>query len=1074
MLRVVSHKSAAAARKYYSEGLHREDYYSEKQEVVGKWHGKAARLLGLVGDVTPEAFAALVENRHPETGERLTARTNRERVVGYDLNFHAPKSLSVLHALTGDPDIVKAFRESVAEAMADIENRIATRVRQKGAQTNRVTGNFAWAEFVHFTSRPVGGIPDPHLHVHCFTFNATHDFIEGKWKAGNFRDIKADAPYAEAAFHSRLTAKLAALGFGIERTPKGWEISGIPRSVIDKFSRRTAQIEKLAEERGIHNAKDRDALGAASRESKRHGLLYSDLLAAWGSRMTPEEKAMVMKAADREPGPVREKVTPERALDDACEKLFAKNSVVQSRRLVAEALRFGVGQVTPEKAWREFERRGMIVRDVAGEQLCTSVKVLAEEIALINTVRSGRGMFAPLKGGDIRFADEKLSAEQRAAVKHILNSRDQVMGVRGLAGVGKTTTMSEVVPQIEATGRKVFAFAPSASASRVNLREAGFANAQTLAHLFANPKLQAETRGQVIWVDEAGTVGTADMWKLLQIAGDSTRIILTGDTGQHAPVARGDPFRLMQHYAGLKVVELTEIRRQLGENYRSAVVALSKGDLKTAFRHLDHLDSIIEVTDDSERYKMLAHDYLGLSRTGHVPLVVSPTHAEGAKVTEAIREAKREAGQLGPDKSFIRYQDLRWEEPDRRRAENYHEGLVVQFNQNLHGIRRGELFRVAGRDQKGGVLIENEHRKLSLPLEDASRFQVYEQRQIEVARGDRIRITRNGNSDDGRRLNNGDVFTIAGFSRTGKIILHTGAVLQDTHGHFTLGYCETSHSTQSKSVRDVLVAQSADSFLASSREQFYVSVSRGKETIRIYTDNRRELEAAVGYSSTRQAGVELAGFTKKEVGALVSDDTTSTRWRDHVRGQRAENASKSHVERLLTARKMGDSRKPETMDFRQFVAMKAALNSADGRSRSKGHPSGAGKKGSKTEGKSFARPTQMSMASTEQPSTKQKMAAANDNKGKGERKETKPAKTHPRRERLMKTYAAAKARLGKMVEKVKGKVAAVRDKAWPKSNVGQIAKNNEQRRSKAGATKTKTKDKVAKKSVAPPGPRRGK
>ena len=1074
MLRVVSHKSAAAARKYYSEGLHREDYYSEKQEVVGKWHGKAARLLGLTGDVTQEAFAALVENRHPGTGERLTARTNRERVVGYDLNFHAPKSLSVLHALTGDPDIVKAFRESVAEAMADIENRIATRVRQKGAQENRVTGNFAWAEFVHFTSRPVGGIPDPHLHVHCFTFNATHDFIEGKWKAGNFRDIKADAPYAEAAFHSRLTAKLAALGFSIERTPKGWEISGIPRSVIDKFSRRTAQIEKLAEERGIHNPKDRDALGAASRESKRHGLLYSDLLAAWGSRMTPEEKAMVIKAGDREAGPVREKVTPERALDDACEKLFAKNSVVQSRRLVAEALRFGVGQVTPEKAWREFERRGMIVRDVAGEQLCTSVKVLAEEIALINTVRSGRGMHAPLKGGNVRIADEKLSAEQRAAVKHILHSHDQVIGIRGLAGVGKTTAMSEAVPQIEATGRKVFAFAPSASASRGTLRKEGFGNAQTLAHLFSNPKLQAETRGQVIWVDEAGTIGTADMWKLLQIAGDSTRIILTGDTGQHAPVARGDAFRLLQQYAGLKVVEITEIRRQLGENYRSAVAALSKGDLRTAFRHLDHLDAIVEVTDDSERYKMLAHDYLGLSYKGHVPLVVSPTHAEGAKVTEAIREAKRDAGQLGPDRSFTRYQDLRWEEPDRRRAENYREGLLVQFNQNLHGIRRGELFRVAGRDEKGGVLMANEHRKLSLPLADASRFQVYEERKIEVARGDRIRITRNGNSDDGRRLNNGDVFTIAGFSRTGKIVLQTGAVLNDTHGHFTLGYCETSHSTQSKSVRDVLVAQSADSFLASSREQFYVSVSRGKETIRIYTDSRRELEAAVGYSSTRQAGVELAGFSKKEVGALVSDDSTSNKWRDHVRGQRAEKASQSHVERLLTARKMGDSRKPETMDFRQFLAMKAALASADGRSRSKGHPSGAGKKGSKTQGKSFARPTQMSMASTEQPTTKQKMAAANDNKSKVERKDAKPAKTHPRRERLMKNYAAAKARLGKMVEKVKGKVAAVRDKAWPKSNVGQLAKNAERRQSKAGATKTKTKDKVATKSVAPPGPRRGK
>lgn len=109
MLRVVAHKSAAAARQYYSEGLLREDYYAEGQEVAGKWFGKGAERLGLSGDVTPEAFAALVDNRHPGTEERLTQRTKADRRVGYDLNFHAPKSLSVLHALTKDADILKAF-----------------------------------------------------------------------------------------------------------------------------------------------------------------------------------------------------------------------------------------------------------------------------------------------------------------------------------------------------------------------------------------------------------------------------------------------------------------------------------------------------------------------------------------------------------------------------------------------------------------------------------------------------------------------------------------------------------------------------------------------------------------------------------------------------------------------------------------------------------------------------------------------------------------------------------------------------------------------------------------------------
>jgi conjugative relaxase-like TrwC/TraI family protein len=101
MLGVVSHKSAAAAHAYYAKGLKREDYYTEGQEVAGKWHGKAAALLGLHGDVMPEALAALVDNCHPETGARLTARTKSDRVVGYDWNFQVPKNVSVSHAFTG-------------------------------------------------------------------------------------------------------------------------------------------------------------------------------------------------------------------------------------------------------------------------------------------------------------------------------------------------------------------------------------------------------------------------------------------------------------------------------------------------------------------------------------------------------------------------------------------------------------------------------------------------------------------------------------------------------------------------------------------------------------------------------------------------------------------------------------------------------------------------------------------------------------------------------------------------------------------------------------------------------------
>lgn len=1065
MLRVVSHKSAAAARQYYSEGLRREDYYSEGQEVAGKWHGKAAALLGLTGDVMPEAFAALVENRHPETGEQLTARMREGRIVGYDLNFHAPKSLSVLYALTEDPEILKAFRAAVVETMAEIEVQVATRIRKGGAQENRVTGNFAWAEFVHFTARPVGGIPDPHLHVHCFAFNATFDAEEDRWKAAKFREIKQDAPYSEAAFHSRLTEKLVELGYGIERTRKGWEVRGIPGAVIDKFSRRSAQIDRLAQEKGITDPKQKDTLGASTREKKRTGLTHAELLAAWDVRLTPDEKLAIAKVHREKGGnSAAEKITPSRALDEASEKLFAKRSVVEAKRLVEEALRFGVGQVTPDKVWREFGRREMIVREIDGRVLCTSLAVLAEEVAIINYVRSGRGRCAPLAGRNAKIGNDALSMEQNAAMRHMLKSRDQVIGLRGAAGAGKTTLMRDVVKAIEAEGLKVFAFAPSASASRETLREAGFANAETVAHLLANKKLQLETRGQVIWVDEASLIGASDMLEILRIAGDSTHIIVTGDIGQHAPVPRGDPFRLMQHYAGMKVVELTEIRRQVRDDYRAAVTSLSKGDLRTAFNQLDELGAIIEIPNDAERYRQLAQDYLALSRKDSVPLVVSPTHAESAKVTDAIREATREVGKLGPETTFERFHNLQWEDADKRRVENYRAGLVIQFHQNVHGIHRGDLFRVTGFDEKGGVrMVGPKGRETLLPLNEAKRFQVFEAREINLARGDRIRITLGGKSADGRRLNNGNVFTIERFTPKGKIVLSNGAVLEPTHGHFTYGYCQTSHSSQSKSVRDVLVAQSSDSFLASSREQFYVSVSRGKESIRIYTDNRQDLQKAVGNSSTRRSAIELSGLSAKEVTSLVSDEMDGKQWRQTVR-TRKDGAVVNHVRNLIQERKQEGTKKPDNFDFRKYIDMRRANAGADGKSRSKGSggEKGKAKVEAHTRGRAWPRATE--------PRVPHKIA--NDNK------KAVPAMT-ARQSRLANGYEAAKKHFKQLTERVKGaaeKFNASRKGKLPGSNVEQVSKHNlKQQKADAGA-KVQTKAKTQTKPPTPPtpGPRRGR
>lgn len=270
MLRIITSTSPGQAKKYYRDGLTREGYYSEGQEMAGQWGGKAARQLGLIGAVKREPFSKLCDNLHPETGEQLTPRTKQNRRVGYDFNFHVPKSVTLAYQWTGDERILRAFRKAVRETMEELEREAATRVRGRGRDEDRYTGNLAWAEFVHHTARPVNGVPDPHLHAHCYVFNTTFDPVEKRFKAAQFGGIKQDARYFEAAFLTRMATSLKEMGFEIELSAnKSFEIAGISRGLIEKFSRRSKLVEAKAKELGIATHAGKDGLAALRRRSRR-------------------------------------------------------------------------------------------------------------------------------------------------------------------------------------------------------------------------------------------------------------------------------------------------------------------------------------------------------------------------------------------------------------------------------------------------------------------------------------------------------------------------------------------------------------------------------------------------------------------------------------------------------------------------------------------------------------------------------------------------------------------------------------------------------------------------------------
>ena len=133
-----------------------------------------------------------------------------------------------------------------------------------------------------------------------------------------------------------------------------------------------------------------------------------------------------------------------------------------------------------------------------------------------------------------------------------------------------------------------------------------------------------------------------------------------------------------------------------------------------------------------------------------------------------------------------------------------------------------------------------------------------------------VRITQNGLSTDGKhRLNNGALYRIKSFDAEGNIVLDNGWHVGRDFGHLAYGYVVTSHSSQGKTIDRVFVGQSSESFPASSREQFYVSASRAKERVTIYTDDKHELLDAVSRSDERLSATELInGTPQREVVAL--------------------------------------------------------------------------------------------------------------------------------------------------------------------------------------------------------------
>jgi conjugative relaxase-like TrwC/TraI family protein len=869
----IPQKNRAGAESYFDEHLSQNDYYTQGETQRGHWLGIGTEQLGLKpGDVvTRDSFLKLCDNQHPTTGEQLTPQQFKERRIYFDFVCSPPKSVSILAVTMNDQRIIEAHQEASRLAMRELESFAAARVRKGGIQEqDRVTGNLVGAAFLHTTSRAL----DPQLHTHFVLFNATWDKSEQRWKALQTGAMFGAINYGTAVYRNELAKRLHQIGYTTKRIGSAFEIEGVDPKFIERFSKRSQQRDVAVKRQEIklgrkltkkevahvvHQSRPKKIKGASDDEVRHQQL---------GEIGFFEKRALrkVVAAADGQPKIFAEKVVTDDALAHSLGHIFERRSVAPLHKILETTLVHGCGQLDLARLKLELNVRPSLVR--VGSEFSTR-RILLNELSLIRAVNTGIGSVAPF----VHQCEPsvRLGSDQRKALAHILTSPDRITGFRGLAGSGKSTLLKELARRLYREGFESVFFAPTASAADT-LRKDGL-EATTLARLHTDLSVRGRLGARsVIILDEAGAVSLDDMVNIFDVAlRKDCRIVLSGDTGQHASVARGDALRIIEQYSSYRFSELTTIRRQKPAEFRQVVELAAAKQTDKAFAKLVELGAVVEITNDNgQLYQRAAAAYVSATKQGKSALLVSPTWAEIDTVTEKVRETLKADGMVSKDEqTFHVFDSLSWTEAQKKNIRQYEPGQRLRFVRQTKKFERGETVEVIATVENGLRVRRADGTEVDfVPASAAASFDVGESRELKVATGDWLLLQAN----HGKKFINGERVQVKAI-QTGRIALADGRTLPANFNTFTHGYAVTSHSSQGKTVDEVLLVASSKSFPAVNREQFYVSISRGRERIQIFTDDSELLARRVADTHERKAAIELTelrqeltrlGYTPKE------------------------------------------------------------------------------------------------------------------------------------------------------------------------------------------------------------------
>lgn len=895
MLTISKPLTTGQAHSYHEQEFanSEQNYYSEARRVNGEWYGKLASEWSLTGEVSGQQFYRLAEGQHPVSGEQLVQHhaatqyhdaqgrniKSAEHRAGWDATFSAPKSVSITALVGTDEKVREAHRESVKVALDELERYVQARIG--GNHPAETTGKMVAAKFEHDSARPVNGYSAPQLHTHVVIFNLT-ETSDGKPHALQPQELYRSQRYATAIYRAELASRLKQLGYEIERGKFGeFEIQGYTKEYLDASSPRRKQIKEYLEANKLSGSKAAEMGAHRTRERKAHltpaEMQRINLALAAQHGNDPREVVSAAEARrqhSQHPQNANEAVARAReAVTYARDRNIEREAVVEERPLLRDALRRAMGEATLKDIRASLESRitrGEFIpvgetSESTVQRSFTTAQMRTFEHENITSIRNGQGMDAPLvDSGTVRKFDQELrslSDGQRQAVREIFGSHDQITGLQGVAGSGKTTTLRAIRRAAETQGYKIEGFAPTSRAAH-RLEEAGIPSATLQSFLLKKQAPDPEKR-RLFVLDESSLASTRQMNDFFKRLASGDRVLLVGDTKQHQAVDAGRPFQQMQD-AGMRTAHLEEIIRQRDPELKRAVESLARGQTDDAVKRLAEQQRIHEIPDTEQRLKAVAAEYL---KDPENSLVVSPDNQSRLEINRHIHNLLQAQGKVSGEshQAMILVNRPELTGADRQWAAAYELGDVIRYTRGSRhtGVKAGDYATVV-RIQKRENLVTVRRENGVESTYDPKRLQgvsVYQREERQFSKGDRVQFTAPLSR---ARIANRELGRIEKIDSAGNIRLRleSGKTAQFNlreHPHLDHGYAMTSYTSQGQTVDRVIVHVPAKDMASSElvNQRFaYVAVSRARIDAQVYTNDASTLADRLSRDVSKKAAIE--------------------------------------------------------------------------------------------------------------------------------------------------------------------------------------------------------------------------